>query len=90
MHLEPRTLVPRRLIAELHASPCTRHALLLISRVIFQFRELGSTYSKPRAAAGDKMRSGTFGAPDQEETSANGRLSRGATEDGAAALACNP
>lgn len=90
MHLERRTLVPSGLIAELHASPCTRHALLLISRVIFQFRELGSAYSKSSAAAGDKMRSGTFGAPDREATSANGRLSRGATEDGSAVVACNP
>lgn len=90
MHLERRTPVPRGLIAELHASPCTRHALLLISRVIFQFRELGSTYSQSSAAAGDKMHSGTFGAPDQEATSANGRLSRGAAEDGSGVLACNP
>lgn len=85
MHLERRTPVARGLIAELHASPCTRHALLLISRVTFQFRELGSTHSKSSAAAGDKMRCGTFGAPDQEATSASGRLRRGAAEDGSAA-----
>lgn len=79
VHGEPRTPADG---PELHAAPCTWHTLLLVLRVIFPFRELGSTYSKPGAATHDKTCTSTFAAPDLEVTSADSRLSRGAADDG--------